>query len=170
MTPMTHGMAMMPTITSGTSTASSTACAWAAKSLATSRPSPSSVRANSGTKPALKAPLGEQAAQKFGSLKATKNASATGPHRAGPPSSCPGENRARARACVGADGRDRADQAGAAGGRGVGRFVGGRFVGGAPGAHRRAPRSVAISPLTSFRARRAPSPDCGGSGRFSRAA
>src|SRR5918992_3765747 len=76
---ITHGIARVARTTSGARIAISTACACSAKALAAGRPSPSKVRANIGTKPALKAPSANSRRRKLGSLKATKNASANGP-------------------------------------------------------------------------------------------
>src|SRR4029450_1852019 len=75
----THGMASISTIENGTSTSSSAAWAWRAKASASARPWSCSSRENRGTNAAEKAPSANRRRKKFGSLKATKKASATGP-------------------------------------------------------------------------------------------
>src|SRR5471032_1744678 len=78
-TASTCGMPRISTIEKGIRTTSSAAWAWRAKVTAASRPSPCSSRANSGTKAAEKAPSANRRRKKFGSLNATKKASAIAP-------------------------------------------------------------------------------------------
>src|SRR3546814_8698150 len=78
-TSIAQGMATSTASTKASSTASSTACTSAAKSSAALRPSASRLPANSGTKATVRAPSPVSRRKKFGSLKATQNASATGP-------------------------------------------------------------------------------------------
>src|SRR5476651_527051 len=78
-TASTCGMPRISTIEKGISTTSSAACAWRAKVAAASRPLPCSSLANSGTKAAEKAPSANRRRKKFGSLNATKKASAIAP-------------------------------------------------------------------------------------------
>ena len=77
--PTTSGMAMIRIAENGTSTSSRAAWAWRAKAIASARPWSCSSRENSGTKAAEKAPSANSRRKKFGSLKATKKASATAP-------------------------------------------------------------------------------------------
>ena len=75
----TPGMPSINSTEKGTSTSSSPAWAWRAKASAWSRPWPWSSRENSGTKAAENAPSANRRRKKFGSLNATKKASATAP-------------------------------------------------------------------------------------------
>ena len=78
-TAITQGMARISSTVKGTSTSSSAACAWRAKASASTRPRSWSSRANNGTKAAENAPSANRRRKKFGSLNATKKASATAP-------------------------------------------------------------------------------------------
>src|SRR5258708_2029266 len=76
---ITPGMPSISSTEKGTSRSSSPAWARGGKARAASRPCPCSSRENSGTKAAEKAPSANRRRKKFGSLKATKKASATAP-------------------------------------------------------------------------------------------
>ena len=76
---ITQGIATIRIAVKGISTSSSAACACRAKAIASARPPPCSSRANNGTKAAEKAPSANRRRKKFGSLNATKKASATAP-------------------------------------------------------------------------------------------
>ncbi len=78
-TSITQGIRIWTASTNATRPATSTAWTSAANASAAFRPSASSAPANIGTKATVSAPSPVRRRKKFGSLKATKNASATGP-------------------------------------------------------------------------------------------
>ena len=76
---MIHGIAICRMVTNSSNATTKTDSTSSANRRAASRPPSDMCRANSGTNAALNAPSANKRRKKFGSLNATKNASATGP-------------------------------------------------------------------------------------------